>query len=74
MISANDQKRFNELKAQFGPDGHANELTLSQFANLSYARASSLADRLANYLESAEILEIRARAKKALKAPKTGKY
>ncbi len=73
MISVKDQNRFNELKAQFGSDGQADELTLWQFARLSDARAFGLADRLADCIESAEILDIRARAKKALQA-QDGKY
>ncbi len=73
MISVKDQNRFNELKAQFGSDGQADELTLSQFAHLPDSLAFRLAERLADYPESAEVLDIRARAKKVLQAQE-GKY
>ncbi len=75
MSTVEDQARFDELKVQFGSEGRANQLTLAQFANLTDARAASLADRLADYIESAELLEIRARAKQAVQAsPQAGKY
>ncbi len=77
MSTVEDQARFDELKVQFGTEGRANELTLAQFANLTDARAAILADRIADYIESAEILEIRARAKQAAiqtPQPQAGKY
>jgi len=67
---SNDETRFNELKVQFGAEGRANQLTLTQFASLTDERAGKLADRLQDLPESAEVLEIR---KRAIKASQSGK-
>ena len=59
---SNDEIRFDELKTQFGPERRANQLTLKQFASLPVADAEELARKLDDYVEFAEILDIRKRA------------
>ena len=67
---SNDEIRFNELKVKFGSAGRANQLTLTQFASLTDARAGKLSDLLPDFLESAEVLEIRKRALQASQSSK----
>ena len=54
-----DEERFNVLRAAFGNDGNADELTLNEFRSLSAADATDLIKRIKNYRVKAELEGLR---------------
>jgi hypothetical protein len=70
-----DQTRFNELKAHFGSQDDANQLTFEGYALLPDKDVETLILRVKNYGIKDELVKIRARAKQAVQAsPQAGKY
>ena len=54
-----NQERFNVIRADFGNDGNADELTLNEFCSLSAADATDLIKRIKNYRVKAELEGLR---------------
>jgi len=54
------EEEFNNLRAHFGPEGRANELTFAQFVALPDIAVNDLLVRVKDYVNKGRLAEMRA--------------